>query len=88
MPSVVNLDLPCPLTSLYDNANRDMSLEELQEKAERVFEEILCHKPTGNDTCSYINTSIIFADKYKHRRYIDSKLSEWLDFLMLIHIIL
>ena len=40
VPSVVNLDLPCPLTSLYDNANRDMSLEELQEKAERVFEEI------------------------------------------------
>ena len=28
VPSAVNLDLPSPLTSLYDNANRDMSLEE------------------------------------------------------------
>ena len=40
VPSVVNLDLPSPLTSLYDKVNRDLSLEELQEKAERVFEEI------------------------------------------------
>ena len=40
VPSIVNLDLPPPLTSLYDKANRDLSLEELQAKAEMVFQEI------------------------------------------------
>ena len=40
VPSRVNLDIPSPLTSLYDKTYREMSLAQIQEKAESVYKEI------------------------------------------------
>ncbi|XP_063078672.1 uncharacterized protein LOC134468728 [Engraulis encrasicolus] len=40
VPKAVRLDLPEPLTSLYDKKARDLSLAELQEQAEGIFDDL------------------------------------------------
>ncbi|XP_063043188.1 uncharacterized protein LOC134437633 isoform X2 [Engraulis encrasicolus] len=40
IPKAVKLDLPEPLTSLYDKKARDLSLAELQEQAEGIFDDL------------------------------------------------
>ena len=40
VPKAVKLDLPEPLTSLYDKKARDLSLAELQERAEGIFDDL------------------------------------------------
>ncbi|XP_063738997.1 uncharacterized protein LOC134864141 [Eleginops maclovinus] len=40
VPKAVKLDLPEPLTSLYDKKARDLNLAELQERAEGIFEDL------------------------------------------------
>jgi len=39
VPKAVMLDLPEPLTNLYDKQTRDLNLAELQDRAEALFEE-------------------------------------------------
>ncbi|XP_055012544.1 uncharacterized protein LOC129409807 [Boleophthalmus pectinirostris] len=44
MPKAVKLDIPEPLTNLYDKQARDLSLAELQDRAEALFEGIIVTK--------------------------------------------
>lgn len=44
IPSMVKLDLPKPLSDLYDGNNRKLSLEDLQDKAKDVLEDMAVTK--------------------------------------------
>lgn len=44
VPKTVMLDLPLPLTTLYDKQARESSLEELQGRAETLFETVTREK--------------------------------------------
>lgn len=80
VPSIVNLDLPPPLTNLYDKANRDLSPGELQEKAQMVFQDISITQEQVRQLLEYkLSINDLMIDKHRHiRGNINNKLNEQL----------